>query len=244
MTPSGVDSGYTSDPRTIIVCGDLLRDIYLIQSGVPPSAHHEEPTNTIAANTPGGAWYLSHLIGKICEDVPPGSDWKLTAPLGADDVNHEEKLVCTAYQVCARFPRDGGTSDNDTWRIKHFLGCERPKGEARPEPIPRDRRDPYLLVIDDLGLGFGAEQNRWPLALQKGGNPAHIVVKTSSLPLGPLWQLLLGRFAMRLTVVLSVRALRMKCAAISQALSWDAAVEEITDEFVHGACTQDLSRCG
>jgi hypothetical protein len=110
--------------------------------------------------------------------------------------------------------------------------------------MQEDVPEPDILVLDDLGLGFRRFTNLWPVALREGELPKAIVLKTSPPLEGLLWEKLLSApYADRLTVVLSVAALRERRAAISQALSWDQTIEETIQEFEKGLSAQDLGRC-
>jgi hypothetical protein len=101
------------------------------------------------------------------------------------------------------------------------------------------------LVLDDINLGFRDDDTAWPLALREGGQPQRIVLKTvAPLGTGRLWERLMeGDWANRLTVVVSVAALRGERGALSKALSWDLAIEEIVREFEKGLSRKDLGRC-
>jgi hypothetical protein len=147
-----------------------------------------------------------------------------------------------AYYVWS--PHDETTGGKTkVWRISQFLGCE-VDDDATPPAGWSQTPDPSLLVIDDMALGFRKREDSWPNALRAAGNPKRILIKMSTpLAEGRLWDLLLERFADRLTVVLSAQSLRERRAAISQGLSWDLVVEETTRELAGGPSSLDLARC-
>jgi DNA polymerase III delta prime subunit len=153
--------------------------------------------------------------------------------------------VNRAYQVWSLYDKVKGKPDQGkVWRISQFLGCQRPDKEAETIKVSKDLLDPNILVLDNLGLGFQDKKGCWPAALQEGGKPGKIILKTSLAPgSGELWKELLDRFADRLTVILSIEALRARGAKISQAMSWDLTIEETVREMEHGLSSRDLARC-
>ena len=230
-------------PKTVVVCGDLIWNHYLVQHEDAPRAHHEATVFTVVRQHCGGAWYTRDLIHIACSDLGEDAVSIRCAPLSGTERPAADAIVSDAYQVCCQFEHTKGSKDKKTWRIRDFLGCHRPVTAAHALAVERDVRDPHVLVVDDVNLGFNREQALWPLALEARGNPKRVVYKTSAFPDSPLWKELLKRFANRMTVVMPVDALRTKCAAISKALSWDQTIEDVVREFANGACTGELARC-
>lgn len=227
--------------KTIVVAGDLIWDYNLVQHPTAVDYHNEPLQQTVLTHQAGGAWYLEDMIKLACS----GLDVRI---LGA---RRDEKppvggsaQVSQAYSIWSLHERNIEKSAKEqVWRISQFLGCQLPPGKFQPIPVQEDVFKPDLLVLYDLGLGFRRFENLWPKALRERGNPERIVLKTAPPFEGPLWKKLSTSYADRLTVVLSVAALRARRAAISQSLSWDRTIEETIHEFEEDLSAQDLGRC-
>jgi hypothetical protein len=109
--------------------------------------------------------------------------------------------------------------------------------------IPADPAAPDVLVLEDLDLGFAQRPELWPKALEDDGNPRAVILRTSRIASGQLWERLLTDRADRVTVVLSADSLRERRAPISRAVSWDRTVEETVHELQEGPSARDLGRC-
>jgi len=235
--------------KTVVVTGDLIWDCNLVQQPRSPSYHHEAMPPTVLKAAAGGAWYLADLVKIACGDMSPAPNIVTPPrPLEADPLGGCN--VRQAYQLWWRHDkvRDGGAKAK-VWRIGQFMGCPplSKKAEAARK-VPRvspDAGDPAVLVLDDLCLDFrGADgTGAWPKSLTEG-RPGAVIVKSSSAPVrGKFWERLLEGHGDRLTVVVSVAALRARGAAISRALSWDRAIEETAAEFEGGPSSRDLALC-
>lgn len=219
---------------SILVAGDLIRDHNLVRDPRAPVHHHETVPHTLLREVAGGAWYLSELVGLACSDLQPS--------LMVPDAGCEAR---NAYTIWSRYPRTSGEKPR-AWRVEQFLGCE-PREAAPGEPaIPaQDGVVPDLLVLDDLGLEFRTQPTLWPAVLRAAAAPPRSILLKTTLPLaeGALWDLLLERYADRLTVVLPAAALRARPADIAESLSWDLAIEQTVREVETGASALDLGRC-
>lgn len=223
--------------RTVVVSGDLLTDVNLLRHARTPEGHHVPVPEAVLDRRSGGAWYLEGLVRLACSDLNRASEQVgIHAP--------EQKQVDTeAYSIWSLHERERDKPEK-AWRVREFLGCARTSQAPRHLPVANDRSDPNVLVLDDLTLGFRDEPAAWPAALQTGGSPRAIVLKSCSpLASDPLWQKLIDDFADRLTVVLDVGSLRERRAPISRAVSWDLAIEETVREIEHGPSARDLGRC-
>lgn len=230
--------------KKVVVAGDLIWDFNLAQHPIKPAFHQEILPSTVLNLRAGGAWYLKDLVDLACADL---GDTQIVGPKREGlDCMRPSARVGHAYQIWSLYDqardREG---DGQAWRISRFLGCQRAEVGTKVVLLEEDIRDPTLLVLDDLGLGFARQPDAWPAALRKGGSRGSILVKTSGGPVSsPLWdQLLEEPFASRLTVVLSAKTLRDRGVSISQALSWDRTIEEVVSEVEQGISSQDLALC-
>ncbi|HEV2961223.1 MAG TPA: RyR domain-containing protein [Candidatus Angelobacter sp.] len=229
----------TEHKQKIVVAGDLIRDFHLVRHDLNPAINPRQLKNPILSVTAGGAWYLQDMIGYACSDIPnPRLDISgipKTDGRGAGEVNE-------SYSIWSRYSRSLDSKDQ-VWRVERFLGTKAPERDVHPVTIQGDTATPDLLVLDDLGGSFRTDSRLWPLALGKRGNPRNIILKTQApVAQGEIWQRL-KEFADRLTVVISVVALRARDAHISEGLSWDKTIGEIDDEFKIGKSAQDLALC-
>jgi hypothetical protein len=155
----------------------------------------------------------------------------------------------------ARIGKDGtiaykwreGEAQLGAWRIREFLGCQQANWQNPASNIDwRDAsKQPDVLVIDDLGLGFATHTTCWPNFLsERATPPAQILIKATPPFNTPLWQMLLKpEWASRLTVVVSAEGLRDCGAQLSQGLSWDQTVQDVKAEFMQGGLCWSLHSC-
>ena len=214
--------------KAIVAAGDLLWENSLVETGNARELDGRRSPNAAVHRRPGGVWFLESLLRQACEDVPV----EISAPAPSEAAGQAYSL----WSLQDQFPG----SKAKVWRISRFLGYT--PAPAWPN-IAEDTASPDLLVLDDLNLGFRDDPTCWPAALQPGGAPRDIILKTTApLGAGALWSKLLADFADRLHVVLPVSALRHRRASISKALSWDRTIEESAREFDTGVSAADLGR--
>ena len=224
--------------KTVLVAGDLVVDQYLIKAPQLPTTYGESRDKTVSIEVRGGAWYLAELVRKACEAI---SGISVTGPNPDAD-----STIGRAYTVWAQYPRCNTKPKEKVWRISEFLGCDSESTKPRQSdklPVTADSTPPDLLVLDDLELGFGADENRWPAAIRDGNWRGQIVLKLGAPPKASLWKRLLEAHADHLTVIVSVKALRARGAGVSCGLSWDRTIEELAREFENGLSAYDLARC-
>ncbi len=229
--------------KTIVVAGDLIRDFDLVQYPSGPERHHEGITRTLLVTQEGGAWYLKDMIDLACCDLEGAAAPRILEPRRPDGGKPILGFcVHAAYQVWS-LRQKTLKEEEKVWRIGEFLGCEQVAGDG--VPIKPDSHVPDVLVLDDLYIGFASRPELWPEALGRRGDPAEVVLKTSSLPEeSHLWKEFVRRKLLdRLTVIVSAGLLRARGADISQGLSWDRTIEDTVREFTDGRSSQDLARC-
>jgi hypothetical protein len=214
--------------KTIVVAGDLLWENSLVQAGSPRELNDRRPPHAAVHRQPGGAWFLEALLRAACADIQV----EIAAPAPSEAAGQAYSL----WSLQEQFPGSKGRA----WRVSQFLGYA---GAPAWSIVSQDTPSPDLLVLDDLNMGFRDDPTSWPMALQEGGAPKNIILKTTvPLSTGALRAKLLDAFADRLDVVLPVSALRYRRASISKALSWDRAIEETAREFDVGVSATDLGQ--
>ncbi len=214
--------------KTLIAAGDLLWENSLVEAGGPREHNDRRPPHATVHRQPGGAWFLETLLRSACADVAV----EIAAPAPSEAAGQAYSL----WSLQDQFPG----SKARAWRVSRFLGYA---GAPAWSTIPQDVADPDVLVLDDLNMGFRDDPTSWPMALQAGGAPRNIILKTTvPLSTGALRKKLLADFADRLDVVVPVSALRYRRASISKALSWDRAIEETAREFDTGISATDLGQ--
>ena len=221
--------------KTILVTGDLIRDYNLVRSPRGPAHYRETVPHTLLQERGGGAWYLRDLIALACSDL----EARIAAP--APDAPTRK-----AYTIWSPHPRARGDKA-EVWRVEQFLGCEPPseRAAAGARIYEEELPDPDVLVLDDLAMDFRSRPELWPATLMPESRGPGAVLLKLSVPIaeGALWDALVERFADRLTVLVSVNALRARSAAISDSLSWDLTIEETVRELEEKDSALDLARC-
>ncbi len=214
--------------KTIVAAGDLLWENSLVQAGSPREHNDRRPPQATVHRQPGGAWFLEALLRAACADVQV----EILAPAPSEAAGQAYSL----WSLQEQYPGSKGRA----WRVSRFLGYA---GAPAWSVISQDTATPDLLVLDDLNMGFRDDPTSWPMALQEGGAPKNIILKTTvPLSTGALRKKLLNDFADRLDVVLPITALRYRRASISKGLSWDRAIEETAREFDVGVSATDLGQ--
>ncbi len=224
--------------QIIEVTGDLVLDNNLARLPTE-SCTYSNPVQAASRKLRlGGAWYLADLIKLSCSDL---RNYELS-PL-PDFVKENSDDYARAHSIWAAFPEQQGQKKKYVWRIREFLGCQKP--DAIQEENKTDVEHPKLIVIDDMNLGFREARNRWPASIENlsQDQDLKIVLKHSpTLTSGGLWQHLVKHFADRLTVVVSLNALRDRHAVISKGVSWDQTIEDLIKEFREGVSAHDLGK--
>jgi len=224
----------------LIVAGDHVCDNNIVHYLASPAVHHQLPSKTMLRQRPGGATYLKDIIHLAVSDLGD-SDWP-----DANDENlcAKESSAPKVYQVWAPYEKESESKDK-VWRIHELLGCEKTSEKAELQ-LPKHPEGQCILVLDNLGMGGFNNIANLEKFLNAGAkdSPDRIVLKTSSLMVDTsLLSYLIKNHADRLTVVLSVRTLRERGAAISEGLSWDRTIEDTLKEFKHGLSATDLAKC-
>ena len=216
--------------KSVVVAGDLVRQENLVQRLDRDSGRIEATSLTTLRSWVGGARRLASLVRIACSNL----DAAIEEPRAERPAGHSYALWTLHEQAAGSRQR--------VWRIREFLGAESTEYRGAQVSEGGENPSPDVLVLDDQDLGFRNDSAGWPAALRQGGNPRRIILRTCT-PLGEglLWKTLLGSYADRLDVVVSVSALRARGASISQSLSWDRTIKETVAEFEAGISASDLA---
>ena len=229
--------------KQVVIAGDLIWDYNLVQHSKVIANHHEPLRETVLYQKSGGAWHLHSLVELACADIKSNKP-DIRSAEQVEASARSNLYVIPAYTIWSLYPRTTGDKEQ-VWRISQFLGCQAPPAKSLPVVIDDDGTAPDVLVIDDIGLGFRNEDKLWPAALHDGRlKQTQIILKTvPPLAEGRLWKRLWDEYRDRVTIVLSVAALKARRAAISESLSWDRTIEETVREFECGLSSRDLAAC-
>ena len=235
----------------ILIAGDLVCDNNIAHYPAVPSTHHKLPSKTMLRKRPGGASYLKDIIKLACCDIT-GLDFNTeSVPLCFADSSScrecndtqpdkDNVFADNVYQIWSLREKEHGSKEK-VWRISELLGCEKPD-KVRPMILPDAPEEPYILVLDNLGMGGFKNIESLKELIEKRASK-RIVLKVSSLMIDqPLLDYLLGH-ADTLTIVLHAETLRERGATISKGMSWDRTIEETVKEFTTGLSAGDLARC-
>ena len=245
--------GALSEPNhpspTILVTGDVIRDIYIYQG----DREHPAQSGSIEpylSDRLGGAWFLYELIKRTWPgQTDPGLEEVPASTLHA---------MQTLWQAC-----DGGTRvdhknapDHDkpakVWRVATSLGYGLGSSIIVPPKSPAASEPHAVVVVDDPGLAFRFQtaSRAWPLGIaRKDRQPDWIVLKVGSpMCQGDLWRMLIGGDAIgntrreNLLVVVAADELRRDGAAISRGFSWERTLNDLCTELDHNPEFQPLLR--
>jgi len=127
------------------------------------------------------------------------------------------------------FVRSLDQRDERAWRIAMYLGEEPARAGAGPTAVPAADGADALLVVD-LRRGFADAPAAWPSGLRDGKPPREVVLLASSpLARGPLWDRLVERHADELAVVALIEDLRKDSLAVGYSLSWEQVYRDVVD---------------
>ncbi len=221
----------------IKIFGDHVKDNHLMKPDGHPSVRYDALPCTTWKVTKGGTYFL----GRILSGLFPNTEVAV--------VNSGLKPV-SVYQIWKSFPASRDEKKKRAFRLDQVVG----RSDCHDKPVVTIKKEDIagsdIIVVDSLGLGWlnGAmHQTEPPIAnIAKMFTGSDIVLKLSSLADGiPLLDLpkMDKQFHDKLTVVVSVEALRERGALISRGLSWDRTIEETVREFKSGLSARDLGRC-
>jgi len=228
--------------KKIFLWGDIVNDYNLMQYPMKKWVNYQTLPSTVQVKTPGGALYLRGLLRKV---LPLA---KIEIPTESYDLK--------VFQTWSQFPKAMGSEEKvKVWRADKIIGRSRaaPDRKSVWKDGIRMAKVSDVLVIDSLGLGWlelalkpemsGSKRSllsAFLSSLPQKKKPK-IVIKLSSfrdIPLGCM-----GDFLNRTTFVLSVKGIRERGGAISEAISWDRTIEDTVKEFTTGRSAEDLARC-
>lgn len=228
--------------KKVLVIGDLVYDNNLVRLPGEHLSYSELLPSAVLSMDKGNSWFQAKLVEKACSDMGKGVEVVVPKARKKPEID-ETNQIAKAYSLWSPFEKETGSKEK-VWRVERFLGCQAPTAKKKWE-LEKSIREmkPDLLLIDDENLGFRDREEVWGSILSNIGGKTPIVLK-ASVPLGKsaLWKALFESHASQLTLLLSANKLRTQYAAISEALSWDLAIEDLNREFKEGQLASDLSR--
>lgn len=176
---------------------------------------------------PGGACLLAELVKEVCTsgfNSPWIPDWPpVRSDMGSTELSQH-------YATLLKYPLDieeERVHEIRLWRVEKYLGetiHNHPKNREGWS-ISNDPGDARLVVLNDSGLDYHKDKQRWPLAIKgKSQIPPWVLLKTggNNTATGGLWDLLRTSHKDRLIVVTTADDLRsMPGVEISHGLSWE-----------------------
>ena len=231
---------------TILVTGDVIRDIYIYQG----DREHPAQTGSIKphlADGLGGAWFLYELIKYV---------WGNSTHPGFEEVPPDSlHAMQTLWHAC-----EGGTKKDHedapknkkpdkVWRVGNSLGYGLGHDIKVPPKSPQGDEPHSVMVLDDAGMAFRfqAAKHAWPLGIPRSEQqPEWIILKLGGpVCQGDLWRMLIGgesECARRenLMVIVAADELRRDGAAISRGFSWEQTLNDLCLELDHSPEFQPL----
>lgn len=228
----------TISSGSILVTGDVIRDIYVYQGDRKFPA---QPGNIAPffADRPGGARSLYEIIAA---GAPASVKWGLqkTFPKSAIQPVHTLWSPCEGGTMKEQEDAPKSKKPPKVWRVSQSLGYA--LGVGNPGALTKsvEAANRYaVLVIDDAGLGFRTmpAKGSWPTGVSPTEQqPSWIILKMADpVAMGDLWREIIGgdKPARRknLVVIVSADELRRAGAAISCGFSWESTLTELCAEL-------------
>ena len=214
---------------TILATGDVTTDWSFVAAGGGRDGRNmiwawTEAEEVGAVSFAGGAPRLAETLSAAAALLPGGGP-RIVAPDLPPDLlaSPLDDRVTRTFSTVTAVP----TSREDatpTWRFERFWG-RRPA--ARFDAFLPDLDGALdVVAIHDMDLGYRSHAEAWRTWQQ--AEPAAIVLSTiEPFDDNPLLELLLERYADRLTVVVPIVELRKSGASVGHPLSWERSAEEV-----------------
>jgi len=250
MTSPAPSAGSAAPPSstTIVVIGDVIRDLYVYQGD---RIHPAQPGKIAPhfSDQAGGAKALYDLLAAA---RPDGVAWGFRETISLEALRPVHTLWTACEGGTRKQHEDAGKDDKPkkVWRVGQALGYglgtqagTPPKSAAADEPH-------RVLVIDDAGLSFRTKPaaGSWPRGVSHSDpQPAWIIYKTANpVAQGDLWRTIIGgsnpKRRDNLIVIVAADELRRAGAAISRGFSWERTLSELCGELNHNPLFQPLLR--
>lgn len=227
----------------ILVTGDVLRDHH-IYAGERNSPKADRRRGVSECREIGGAALIHRLVAAGLE-----KDWQVDLAHGRSD--H------TGYAVWEPVPVDPAPKfkDDIVWRTRDKMGYGTAAPGCQIDASGATRSDYRILVLDDAGLGFRHSSSEYLKGLLGRVAPdGHILLKMSAAAgrEGPenLWREIAeyrqtesrGRGA-SLVGLIAANELRQKSVSVSEALSWEATLDDLRRAILSEGPTSNLLLC-
>ena len=250
-TQSPADSIGQPSSASILVTGDVVRDIYVYQGDRIFPAQQGKIAPYFADRL-GGARDLYNLIAAVPSSV---ADWGLRVPRSLRSLQPVHTLWTACEGGTKKEHEDNAKDDKPAkvWRVGQALGYG--LGLARSSALPASAaaaKPHAVLVIDDAGLAFrtlSARRDSWPSGVLRSDEPQpNWIIHKMANPIaqGDLWRALIGGpnpvRRNNLIVIVSADELRRAGAAISRGFSWERTLSELCSELNHNPLFKPLLR--
>jgi hypothetical protein len=143
-----------------------------------------------------------------------------------------------SYTICTQYPKHRDQTAATAWRVKEFLGVDKPvvgANENQSLTVLKDHDGlADLIIIDDANQAFRrSQEDTWPLSLREPKDSAWVLLKLARPDFTEtnLFGYLRRKFAGRILLVLTVNELRALKLRISRELSWERAIYDLMTEF-------------
>lgn len=244
----GAPNGSHAESRgPIVVAGDPTLDWKLAVSTMQWPSKDDE---THVYRQTGGAFLLAELIEEMAHEPAANSlpDNPLRGLYPLPGAISQSDHRCTHYFATFRLC-NGKTPESSppAWRITEFNGRQVKSDKSKVhqwETVKEDPESVSLVLLDDMGLGFGKEPGLWPKSIRSRQANRWIMLKMASpVATGPLWDHLHDQAADQLIVVIPIEELRRTRVQVSQAISWERSAEQLAWELLYNPSVRALTDC-
>lgn len=233
---------------SVIVAGDVTVDWNIATSRptAGSSPFWSQDIHSSIFRQRGGAAQLADLIAAIAGGLPPEHPHVVCqADLPDQQVHPSDKRYHHSYTMWAPFKySEKAPKEKSTWRVEHFLGIDPATQAGAALKIAADDPSAGLVVLDDGGIDFRLNPDRWPKAITTPGKKPWVILKMAQpVARGALWEHLVNNHADKLVVITTINDLRQTAIQISRNISWERTAQDISWELTFNPNVNSLSRC-
>ena len=236
----------------ILVTGDFVLDHHIYEG----SRYHYGDNRSRGVQEVkelGGAALVHYLLQELLaprseEQEPTWKPYLAIQSKGREPVPNPDVPIPSGAKAHAFWRPTGGKQGGDggVWRVADVMGFGGAPGKSPNYewPVATDLPDlPDIVVVSDGGMGF---RQKVPQSLSTAFDQARWIVLKTASPImeGDLWKLVTQPvYRSKLVVIVSAQDLRKSEAQISERLSWEETIANITLEVGAGGELAPLIEC-
>ncbi|MBF0217150.1 MAG: AAA family ATPase [Candidatus Omnitrophica bacterium] len=230
--------------NSVVITGDVAKDTYIYE-GERMTSRKDDLRATKVHKELGGAELVYKVLDALNRKAVLG--WNVTNAVGCPEGKGGQCI--SSYSHWDPF-EDKKNKKQSIWRMSKALGYGFEDSALDPAVKPfggldevKKKGTPKILVIQDAGYKFRAlgRNDKW--LLEKSLD--WVVIKLSRpLAAGELWEELIGNYADKLVVIVSVDEFRLEDIKIAKGFSWEQTIEDLRYALGTEPRYAALAKCG